>query len=248
VYQGPPGYPQQYPHQHGYAQPGYPRQQGGPEPGYGQHPGFPPWQTFPPPLVPPSPVHRAGPSPKTGGMVLGCLVLVLLVGGLVVVGVGVAAGWFTSDNAASEARVGDCVKAVGAGPKLTDVEKVDCTAPDAAYKVATRGGRYDPCGDVAYGSYGQRQGKRSGYTLCLMLNAKQGDCFQQTVGFPTGQATKVACGAGATYRVTKFVEGVADKTQCGRNAEASAVSSDFSKPRVFVYPRPPTTICTEGAR
>jgi hypothetical protein len=227
VYQGPPGYPQQYPNQHGYLSPGYP----------------PPGPVYPQQQVPP-PIQPAQRSPKTGGLVVGCLALVVIVGVAVAVGVAL----LTSDeNAASEARVGDCVKAVGAGPKLTDAVKVDCAAPDATYKVAVRGRRYDSCGDIAYGKYSQRQGKRSGYTLCLMLNARQGDCFQQTVGFPTGQATKVPCGAGATYRVTKVVEGIADKTQCGRTAEAPT-SSDFSKPHALAYPLPPTTICTEAAR
>jgi hypothetical protein len=223
----PQGYPQYGPAQHGPAQHG-PAQYGPPH-------------GYPPPVAPPR--RSAG---GAGPKVAGCLVVVVIIVGLAVVGVGAAAGWFSSADAASEAKVGDCLKATGPGPKTSAFAIVSCTAPDAAYKVAVRGGRRDSCPDLTYGAYGEREGKRSGFTLCLMLNAKQGDCFQQTVDFPTGQATKVACGAGATYRVTKVVEGTADKSACGRNA-STGVSNDFSRPRALVYQTPPTTICTDKA-
>ena len=220
--QGPPSYPQ-----------------------YGPPPSGPPHYGPPPGYVPQVAPPRRAPD-RTAPKVMGCLVLVVIIGGLAVLGVGVAAGWFSSADAASKANVGDCLKATGPGPKTTEFAVVDCGAPDAAYKVAERGGRRDSCPDVTYGSYSERQGKRSGFTLCLMLNARQGDCFQQTVDFPTGQAAKVPCGAGATYRVTKVLEGTADKSACGRNA-ASGVSNDFSRPRALVYQSPPTTICTDKA-
>ncbi|WP_433468303.1 LppU/SCO3897 family protein [Spirillospora sp. CA-128828] len=140
---------------------------------------------------------------------------------------------------------GDCLEAKGRGGKTgytSEFRIVSCTAPTAAYKVAMFGGHLG-CDDNTYGET-SASGRTSGRYLCLMLNAKVGDCFYQEVGFPTGKATKVPCGPSATYRVVAVIPGKAHHTACG--PDVNPLESDPAKPLALVYPRPPLTICTTG--
>ncbi|WP_214321174.1 LppU/SCO3897 family protein [Nonomuraea sediminis] len=146
----------------------------------------------------------------------------------------------------ANAQPGNCLEALGQDPKTTGFHIVDCGAPNAAYKVALRLGRFDSCQTNTYGYATSGGSRRSGWHLCLTLNAKVGDCFHQEVGFPTGKAVKVPCGAGATYRVVKSVPGTADKALCGEDA-VDPVRNDLARPIALVYPQPPLTICTDRA-
>ncbi|WP_149257470.1 hypothetical protein [Actinomadura sp. K4S16] len=142
-------------------------------------------------------------------------------------------------------REGDCLEAEGRGGKTGytgDFRIVACSAPTAAYRVAMLGGHLG-CDDNTYGET-VSSGARGGRYLCLMLNAKVGDCFHQEVGFPAGKATKVACGPSATYRITAVVPGRTDPTLCG--PDVNPLEGEPAKPMALVYPRPPVTMCTVG--
>jgi hypothetical protein len=241
-----PGYPQQQPYQpqyggpqyggQPYAQP-YGQQYGQQQPVYPQQ--YPPQSHYPP--QPPPPVYR--PTPPRGSRVPRVIASVIV---LILLAAGGFALWNSLANGAGSANVGDCLKATGPGPKTTEFAKADCAAPDAAYKYAVKSDQ--GCPSISYGYNTEKSGRYSRYRQCLMLNAKQGDCFKQSVGFPTGQAEKVACSAGATYRVTKVVEATADASACGRNADSDATGDDWTHPRALVYKEPPTTVCTDAPR
>ncbi|GAA0924281.1 LppU/SCO3897 family protein [Virgisporangium aurantiacum] len=201
---------------------------------YGQQP--PPYPQYPPPR------RRSG----TAGKTFGCLIVVLLIGGGIVFGIGTAAGWFSADDAASNSQAGDCMKAADNDAKSTKFSIVDCAAPDAAYKVAFKtDSRYGGCGGTSYMADSEKTSRRSGFTLCMTLNAKVGDCFNQTVGPPTGTARKVACGSGATYKVVKIVD-KDDLYACGSDYKRPSGSSLTGK-LIFSYPKPAMSICTNGA-
>ena len=118
---------------------------------------------------------------------------------LTAVALGAASACGSSGLSESDAAVGNCLKSTDKGQKTTAFAKVDCSAPDAAYKVAEKLNSTS-CPTV-YGQYSPAKRKsRSKWSACLSLNAKVGDCFHQEVGFPTGRAAKVACGREATSR------------------------------------------------
>ncbi|WP_394829148.1 hypothetical protein [Pendulispora albinea] len=140
-----------------------------------------------------------------------------------------------------KAQVGSCLEARGKGGKTgDDFHIVDCNAPEAAYKVISKGKR---CTDVTNGSLevGRRKSRRE---LCLTLNAKEGDCFYQEISFPTGKATKVACGPEATFRITKVAAGVADASVCGKDVPNWTKTPDVL-PRAIVYRDPALTVCAD---
>ncbi|TDD07512.1 hypothetical protein E1292_13510 [Nonomuraea deserti] len=171
-------------------------------------------------------------------MVKGKIVAMALIGASVLAGC-------AAENDPSRAQPGDCLAAVGEGKKTTDLRIVGCAAPEAAYRVAKRLKRGQrSCGSTTYGYASSGYVRGGGWHLCLTLNAEVGDCFHQEVGFPTGKATKVACGPSATYRIVKRVDGSADKELCGEGA-AYPVRNDLARPVYLVYPDPPLTICTD---
>ncbi|SEF97669.1 hypothetical protein SAMN05444920_1011155 [Nonomuraea solani] len=142
----------------------------------------------------------------------------------------------------SRAELGSCLEARGKGGKtvLEDFRLVPCTTPQAAYKVIKKAGS---CDDITNG-YVLVGSRRSRSRLCLTLNAKQGDCFYQEIGFPTGKVSKVACGAAATYRVTKVADGAADASVCGDDVPNWTKTPDVL-PRAIVYRTPPLTLCAD---
>ncbi|WP_394821400.1 hypothetical protein [Pendulispora albinea] len=141
-----------------------------------------------------------------------------------------------------KAQVGSCLEARGKGGKTlaNEFHVVACDAPQAAYKVISKGER---CKDITNG-YLQVGGRRSRTELCLALNAKEGDCFYQEIDFPTGRATKTTCGPTATFRVTKVATGVADAAVCGKNVPNWAKTPDVL-PRAIVYRGLPATVCVD---
>ncbi|RKT52296.1 LppU/SCO3897 family protein [Saccharothrix australiensis] len=219
-YQGPDqGYPQQ---------PGYPPQagQGYPQQGYPQA-GHPP-PAGPPGFPGPQPGYPAPPAKKrTPG---GAKALIGVVG-LLIVGI-VVAGLIAGVGSPGRAAVGDCIKVKSASSTNADVETVDCASPDAAFKVAANlGSSTDACPSGDYSEYRDRGGRRSnGFKLCLVFNAKEGDCFKQEGTIVAGKTTKVTCDSSATHKVTKVV-GTQDENACAAGET------------VFVYSQPATTIC-----
>jgi hypothetical protein len=209
--QGPPGQP---------GQPGPygpPPGQFPPGPGFaGGQPGFPP--------APPAPPKKS----KALWIRLAILAVILAVGGTVAV--------ISFMNSPESSKVGDCLKITefksGAEPS-----KADCNDVNANVKIAARlDGAGDQCpgtGDGAYDTY--TVSGRTSYKLCLMINAKQGDCLanfsSQTQGYkkvPCSDPTKDA-------ELVKVVNGQADKSVC-EGTDAT---------RVAIYPEPATTMCVK---
>ncbi|SDF65715.1 hypothetical protein SAMN05216553_102530 [Lentzea fradiae] len=124
-----------------------------------------------------------------------------------------------------QAGVGECAKQSDVTDTTVAMEKVDCSADEAVYLVASRERRtFCPEGDYLDESSGRT--RKSGDTrYCYILNVNEGDCLK-----PTNQYfERVACTAG-TRKVTKIVDGTSDRALCG---------GDDSK----VYSRPVKTIC-----
>ncbi|MEO3867567.1 hypothetical protein ABGB18_01915 [Nonomuraea sp. B12E4] len=153
-----------------------------------------------------------------------------------------AAGGCAAEDDPGNAQVGSCLEALGKGGKTVqeDFHIVACTTPRAAYKVIKKA---DRCDDVTNG-YVQVGSRRSRSQLCLTLNAKEGDCFYQEVGFPTGKVSKVACGSSATYRVAKVSEGTADASVCGKDVPNWTETPD-ELPHAIVYRSPALTLCAD---
>jgi hypothetical protein len=126
---------------------------------------------------------------------------------------------------AIDAQPGDCIKVNVASSTNADVETIDCSTPEAIYRVATREETdTGSCPNDQYVSYTE-EGQ---LLLCLQLNVTQGDCLEVT-----GTEDKRAdCSApGVTHKVIDVLE-VDDETQC----------SDATT-EVITYPQPPLTIC-----
>ena len=226
-YGPPPGGQQQYgqPGQYG-PPPGTPPQgqpgQYGPPPG--QYPPPPGQPGFPP--APPAPPKKS----KAGrfiGLGIGLVVLI----GVVIAGI-VAFG-----NSPASSNVGDCLSITEFTRGGDDPAKADCNDPKANVKIAAKlDSASDDCpggSDSGYDTYSVSG--RSSYKLCLMINAKQGDCLanftSKTKGYqkvPCSDPTKDA-------ELVKVVEGQASDSVC-EGTDAT---------RVAIYPQPPTTMCVK---
>lgn len=127
---------------------------------------------------------------------------------------------------AIDAQPGDCIKVNLASSTNADVETVDCSTPEAIYKVATREETdTGSCPNDQYVSYTE-EGQ---LLLCLQLNVKDGECLEVT----DTDDKRAECGApNASHRVVGVFDGVDDETKCGEEAT-----------EVITYPQPPLTIC-----
>ncbi|MEV6273656.1 hypothetical protein [Nocardia sp. NPDC051832] len=185
-------------------------------------PNFPYQGHYPPP---PPPVFRP-PAPSgrervmSWVMVLAPAVVLFLLAGVV---------WLVFGTVRS-AEVGQCGTLSGSSA-VAEFEIADCADPDANYVVAEKFDQPDSaCATKDYTSY-YREGWK-GYTLCLRLNAAEGDCFS---GGPARASTKVECAGSADFKVDKIVHGVAATSACG------PVGSDEN---TYLYPAPePLTFC-----
>ncbi|MCE6994173.1 hypothetical protein LZG04_05005 [Saccharothrix sp. S26] len=234
-YPGQAGYPNQagYPGQPPY--PGDPTQAG--YPGQAQFPGQPGAQGYPgqPGQFAPPGYPQQFPPPPAKGTSRGAKALVAVVA-LGIVGI-VVAGVIAGITGPSGAEAGDCIKVVSASVNDADVEKIDCSSPEAAFKVAANlDSSTDACPDGDYAEYSDSGGRRSdGFKLCLMLNAAEGECFKQEGSIVAAKTTKVTCDSSATYKVAKVIAGRADENECE------------SGETVSVYSQPATTICLTEA-
>jgi hypothetical protein len=230
---GQPGQPQ-FPEQPGQAQ--YPGQPGYPgQPQYAAQPGY-PGQPYPGQPYPGGPGYpQQFPPPPAKGTSRGAKALIAVVG-LGIVGV-VVAGIIAGATGPAGAEPGDCIKVVSASVTDADVEKVDCSSAEAAFKVAANlDSSSDSCPDGDYAEYSDSGGRRSnGFKLCLMLNAAEGECFKQEGTIVAAKTTKVTCDSSATYKVGKVIAGRADENACE------------SGDTVSVYSQPATTICLTEA-
>ncbi|MEJ2855048.1 MULTISPECIES: DUF3824 domain-containing protein [unclassified Saccharothrix] len=240
---GQPGYPPPYQPQPGSQPPPYQGQPGAYPPPYQPQPGQPGTGPFPQQpgqpgafpgqpsgAYPPPPGQSEFPAPPQQNTSKGAKILIALVA-LGIVGV-VVAGLIASRDSPGSADAGDCIKVNSVSVSKADVDKIDCSSPEAAFKVAVNldsSTKACPTGD--YAEYRDSGGRRSdGFKLCLVLNAKSGECFKQEGTIVAAKTTKVTCGSSATHKVTK-VANTADENQCE------------SGDTVYVYSQPATTIC-----
>lgn len=192
---------------------------GGPPPGGPAGPGGPPPVGY---ATPPPPPPAAKPN-NTGKFIkIGIGVVVIAV-----VAVFAIINWGKS---ASSAEVGDCILVNSASTTNADVEKVDCNDPKAAYKVAaTFDESTASCPDAQNSNYvSYTESGRGSLTLCLILNAKEGDCF-----ISGDSDEKVECtDPKASFKVTKILTGTTDPQGCPEGTEDG-----------YVYAEPPTVQC-----
>ncbi|OLF17709.1 hypothetical protein BU204_09385 [Actinophytocola xanthii] len=173
------------------------------------------------PAVPPAAAGEPGrsSSPHAGKIVkvVGIVVLLAVVAGVAL--------WLQSSSPSS-AKVGDCIKINDVA--AADIDKVDCAAEDALYKVAvTTEDAEAGCPSRAYLAYSETG--RNELLLCLALNADEGECFQAT---PQSHR-KVDCASpDAMFRVSQVIPGVDDASRCGEFAD-----------NALTYPEPAMTIC-----
>jgi hypothetical protein len=154
-------------------------------------------------------------------LIIGLVVVVMAAAGLVLYKV-------FSKNGASTAEPGDCIKVNSVTDKSASIDKIDCADKVAVFKVAKKlPSDKDQCPAEVYPKYMQN-GRGGTFALCLMLNAKEGDCFANPN--EPAKVAKVDC-VGAALKVVKVVTGKADETAC--DAKSNAV----------VYPEPPATFC-----
>jgi hypothetical protein len=168
-----PQYPQS-PHP-GQPQQGYPPQGGAP---YGQQPPPPGGYGYP---------NQPQPSPFTGGPQGGYpppapaptrpggkgKMVKVIVGLVVVAAIGIGV-YITSQNDANHAKAGDCMHKTGGTPSSPELETIDCSKPDAKYKVLKKidHGTQSDCEAQApkYAAvYTETQGGSS-FALCLAEN------------------------------------------------------------------------------
>ncbi len=210
---GPAGPPQGQPY-------GGPPPQGQP---YGGQPGGQPPGGQPPQAYPSAPAPDPAAKPSGKGKVI------KIVGGIVLVAIIVVAVIYFQGKSASSAAVGDCIKVNNASATNADVEKIDCTTPEAVYKVAvTKDDSGAECPGGAESNYVSYTEEGS-LLLCLTLNAKNGECFEST----TTDDKRVDCAsASASFKVAKVIEGNDDPAACGEG-----------KDDAITYPEPKLTLC-----
>jgi hypothetical protein len=195
----------------------------------------------------PPPVQAYEPRRRNTGLI----VTIVVIGLLVLGGGAVAVFLLTKDKSAATAtsstsvtgatsgrtKAGVCVKVSSLADENVDVTHLDCGSPEAAYKVAVTLDNSDAeCPGEDYDRVIET-GVGDGSALCLMLNAKEGDCFQNLISFSKG-AERVDCGSSsAEFKVVKVVDGQANASVCP--------TGDTVLPTV--YPEPPNTICLDAA-
>ncbi len=215
-YGPPPGGQQQQP----YGQPG---QYGQPPQGQPGQYGPPPGQ-FPP--APPAPPKRS----KAPRLILGGI------GAIVVVAI-VIIGIVSFMKSPATSNAGDCLTITEFTQGGDDPAKADCNDPKANVKIAKKletSSEDCPGGsDAGYDTYSVSG--RSSYKLCLMINAKQGDCLANFTSKTKGYLKVPCTDPTKDGELVKVATGQADKNVC-EGTDAT---------RVAVYPEPATTMCVK---
>lgn len=205
----------------------------GPAPGapaYGPPPGQPggyppaPGAFGPPPGVPVQP-------PKKNK--LRWLRILIPVVVLVVVAIG-GISWFTSSP--DRAAVGDCLN-VKEFKQGTEPDKVDCTDPAANVKIGVR--LDDDNANCPNGDYDEYSvSGSSSYKLCLMLNARDGECFANVTSTTDGYKRVDCADPTSEVKILKVVTGTASDSACdGTDADVAVV-----------YSEPATTLCASNSK
>ncbi|HEX6358039.1 LppU/SCO3897 family protein [Actinophytocola sp.] len=188
-------------------------------------PGGPPTAGYP---TPPPPAPASKPKKSTFTYIkVGLAIVVLGVGGFFGI-----REWLTG---AASAEVGECIKVNEATTTDADIEKIDCNSKDAVYKVAvTFDDSSATCPEGDYDTYSQGGRRTADVTLCLMLNAKEGDCFAQA-----GESVaRVECtDPNAVFQVMKVLSGAKDGSGCPEGSDSL----------VFPKPDPGVVHCIAAA-
>jgi hypothetical protein len=152
---------------------------------------------------------------------------------VVVVAVIAVVALVQSANSPSSSEVGQCLS-VTEFKKGVEPSKADCGDPSANVKIAARlddGSGSCPAGD--YDEFSVTGSSSKSYKLCLIVNAKQGDCLADFFS-ETGGYKKVPCtDPSADAEIVKAVTGTADKNLC----------QDTDATNAAVYSQPATTFC-----
>lgn len=213
-----------YPSQPYASQPGVPAYGPPPvQPGGGYPP--PPAGFGPPPGVPVQPTKKS--KLRWIRFAIPVIVLVLVGGGFLVRLIGTP-----TDRAAA----GDClnVKEFKDGKEPT---KVACTDPSANVKIGVRlddDNANCPSGD--YDEYSVSGGPS--YKLCLMLNARDGDCFANVTSTTDGYKRVDCADPTSEVKIVKVVDGTASESACdGTDADVAVI-----------YSQPATTLCASDSK
>jgi len=192
-----------------YQQPTVDPQAGGTYPPPGQPGAYPPPGT---PGMPPAP----GEQPKKSNLprvILAAAVVVIVVLGIVLYVV-------NRKSDPSTAAVGDCVKVNSVSTDDADVDKVDCTDPNAVYKV-TATGADTTCDENESTYYEEDKDGDTTTTLCLQPNVKAGDCFK--IGDDTTPDAIVDCatskGDQDVVKILKFDHTTSEESACPADAD-----------------------------
>ncbi|MBF6215459.1 hypothetical protein IU433_30325 [Nocardia puris] len=119
-----------------------------------------------------------------------------------------------SDTA--RANVGDCINVIESSMINSETEPVDCAADTAVYRVAQVHDQKTECHED-YTSYEETLNGGTTAFLCLAPNFKQDLCYNESM--MTGYKY-VACSAPeASFRVVQRIDGQADETLCGEEAD-----------------------------
>ncbi|HEY3470225.1 MAG TPA: hypothetical protein VGL47_34185 [Amycolatopsis sp.] len=222
---------------------GQPQQQYGQPGGYGQPPqgqpgqyGPPPGQ-FPPPGQPGQPGYApVPPVPKKSKT--GTIVKFAVIGVVVIAAVIVGIVSFAKSPASSSA--GDCLTITEFTTGGDDPVKADCADVNANVKIGAKlDSASDECpggAESPYDTYSVTG--RSSYKLCLMVNAKQGDCLANLTSKTQGYKKVPCTDPSGEAEVVKVVAGQADKNACGTDEDVIAVA----------YPEPAQTMCFKAKK
>ena len=145
-------------------------------------------------------------------------------------------GIISFNSSPDSSNVGDCLK-VTEFKAGSEPDKADCNDPAANVKIGIKLNSADQeCPtDGTYDNYSVT-GRSTNYKLCLVINAKQGDCLadftSKTAGYkkvPCSDPTKDA-------EILQVIAGQNDKELCKDPAVNYALH----------YPQPALTMCIKG--
>ncbi len=146
--------------------------------------------------------------------------------------VSLLSGYFAGPG---NAEAGDCYAITTFGEIDNDPAKVDCGAPDANAKVGVKVDESAPCPQGEYDEISV-SGMFAAYKLCMMINAKQGDCLVNFLA-ETVAYQKVPCSDPAKdAEIVKVAGGVANESAC----------EDTEATHLEVYATPPSTLCIKS--
>lgn len=200
-------------------------------PAYGPPPGQPGGYPPPPGVFGPPPGPPVQPPKKSKlrwlRFAIPVIVVVLVGGGFLVRFVGTP-----TDRAAA----GDCLN-IKEFKQGTESDKVDCTDPAANVKIGVRlddDNATCPSGD--YDEYSVSGGQS--YKLCLMLNARDGECFANVTSKTDGYQRVDCADPASEVKILKVVTGTASDSAC------DGTDSDVA----VIYSEPATTLCASDSK